>query len=95
MMNTTKPDAIKLTYQAVLGHFIEHGRAPHYSELARLLDVPLDKARELQRETAGAGPVAGCWMAHDTDHIESWAPFSNVPTHFRISVDDQHRWFGQ
>ena len=94
-MSASKADSIKSTYNAVLTHFVEHGRAPHYSELARSLNVPLDKARELQRETAAAGPVAGCWMAHDTDHIESWAPFSNVPTHFRISVDGIQRWFGQ
>ena len=94
-MSTSKSGTIKSTYHTVLTHFITHGRAPHYSELARSLDVPLDKARELQRETAGAGPVAGCWMAHDTDHIESWAPFSSVPTHFKISVDGVQRWFGQ
>ncbi|MBI4885271.1 MAG: hypothetical protein HY826_14580 [Actinobacteria bacterium] len=94
-MSVSKADNIKSTYNAVLRHFVEHGRAPHYSELASSLRVPLDKARELQRETAGAGPVAGCWMAHDTDHIESWAPFSNVPTHFRVSVDGVQRWFGQ
>jgi len=94
-MPTNNPDAIKATYRTVLSHFVAHGRAPHYSELARSLGVPLDRARELQRETANAGPVAGCWMAHDTDHIESWAPFSNVPTHFAISVDGEHRWFGQ
>ena len=94
-MSTSTSGTIKATYRTVLAHFIEHGRAPHYSELARALDVSIDKARELQRETAGAGPVAGCWMAHDTDHIESWAPFSNVPTHFKISVDGVQRWFGQ
>lgn len=94
-MSTSKSGTIKATYRTVLTHFIEHGRAPHYSELAQALDVPIDKARELQREAAGAGPVASCWMAHDTDHIESWAPFSNVPTHFKISVDGMQRWFGQ
>lgn len=94
-MKASRAESIKLTYRAVLDHFVQHGRAPHYSELARTLGVPLDDARELQRETADAGPVGGCWMAHDTDYIESWAPFSNVPSHFRISVDGQQRWFGQ
>ena len=92
-MSTTDP--IKSAYTEILRHFVEHGRAPHYSELAQSLELSLDDARELQRDTAGASPVDGCWLTHDSDYIESWAPFSNVPTHFRISVDGIDRWFGQ
>ena len=44
---------------------------------------------------ADAAPAATCWLAHDTDHIESWAPFSNVPTHIRLSVDGISKWYGQ
>jgi hypothetical protein len=90
-------DLAQRAYTAILQHFVDNGRAPHYVELARLLDIPPDQARELQRETAEAGSetVGGCWMSHDTDYIESWAPFSNVPTHHRVAVDGVEKWYGQ
>lgn len=88
-------EAVKSTYAAVLGFMVDNGRAPHYSELATSLDVGLEEARSLLHETAAAAPVAGCWLAHDTDLVESWAPFSNIPTQIRISVDGKERWYGQ
>lgn len=86
---------IQQAYTTVLEYFIEHGRAPHYVELASILNINIDEARVLIRDTAAAAPIASCWLSHDTDYIESWAPFSNVPTHNRISVDGDQKWYGQ
>lgn len=86
---------IQRTYTTILEHFVATGRAPHYTELAETLDVSVDEARELQRGAASAAPIASCWLAHDTDIIESWAPFSNVPTHYLISVNGVQKWYGQ
>ena len=55
----------------------------------------MEEAREVQRAAVEASPIAGCWLARDTDHIESWAPFSNVPTQYLISVDGVQKWYGQ
>jgi hypothetical protein len=88
-------EQIKGAYTHVLGHLVKHGRAPHYSEISSHLGITPDEARELQRDTAEAGPVAGCWLATDTDHVESWAPFSNVPSNYWVSVDGVQRWYGQ
>jgi hypothetical protein len=74
-------------------HFIETGRAPHYTELAGTLGVQPGEAREVQRQAAEAS--VACWLVQDTDYIESWAPFSNVPTHYWVSVDGQQKWYGQ
>lgn len=74
---------------------MKSGRAPHYAELADILDIDLEEARELQRSAASAAPIAGYWLARDTDFIESWAPFSNVPTHHQIEVDGVPGWYGQ
>lgn len=100
MPNAESADVTDLTkvqraYTTILEHFVEAGRAPHYGELAELLGIGIDEARELQRAAAGEAPVASCWLAHDTDYIESWAPFSNVPTHFLISVEGVQKWYGQ
>jgi hypothetical protein len=86
---------IQKAYASVLEHFIEHGRAPHYIELAKTLDIQIDEARVLIRDTAAAAPIASCWLSHDTDYIESWAPFSNVPTHLKIAIDGEQKWYGQ
>ncbi len=86
---------IQLAYTTILQHFVGSGRAPHYVELAEMLDLDVDAARELQRETVTASGVGGLWLSHDTDHIESWAPFSNVPTHHLLTVDGVQKWYGQ
>ena len=87
---------IQRVYTTVLRHFVDTGRAPHYGELAALLDIDINTARELLHETATvASPVGGSWLAHDTDNVESWAPFSNVPTHYLLSVDGVQNWYGQ
>jgi hypothetical protein len=90
----TISEKVQITYTTILEHFVETGRAPHYTELADILHTDVDKARELQRETASTEKM-GCWMSHDTDYIEAWAPFSNVPTHHLISIDGKAGWYGQ
>jgi hypothetical protein len=90
----TISEKIQRTYTTILEHFVKTGRAPHYTELAELLHVSMEEARDLQRETASTERM-GCWMCHDTDYIESWAPFSNVPTPHSISVDGKPGWYGQ
>lgn len=82
------------TYTAIMAHFVAHGRAPHYVELAAALGIEIEEARVLQREAAAAAPASTCWLSHGTDYIEAWGPFSNVPTHVRIAVDGEDRWFG-
>jgi hypothetical protein len=84
---------LQKAYTAIVEHFIETGRAPHYTELAGTLGVQPGEAREVQRQAAEAS--VACWLVQDTDYIESWAPFSNVPTHYWVSVDGQQKWYGQ
>jgi hypothetical protein len=82
-------------FTTILESFVESGRAPHYTELADVLGIGVDEARDVQRAAVEASPMASCWLAHDTDFIESWAPFSNVPTQYLISVDGVQKWYGQ
>ncbi len=80
-------------YTAILEHLGESGRAPHFTELAGTLSLTAEETRELRPEVAAAG--VGCWMSHDTDYIASWAPFSNIPTQYLVSVDGEQKWYGQ
>lgn len=86
---------VQRAFTGILEHFVATGRALHYAELAGALDIGMEEARHLQRAAADAAPIAGYWLASDTDLIESWAPFSNVPTHHLISVDGVPKWYGQ
>ncbi len=86
-------DLSQVAYTETLRHLVAHGRAPHYTELAEILHVPVEEARGAQVAAAEAG--VGCWMSPGTDHVGSWAPFSNTPTQYLISVDGVQKWYGQ
>ena len=89
----SEPELIQRAYTAIIRHFMESGRAPHYLELSGLLGIGVEEARAVQREAAEAGPAT--WLVPETDYISSWAPFSNVPTQHLVSVDGHQRWFAQ
>jgi hypothetical protein len=84
---------VQKAYTAVVEHFIETGRAPHYTELAQTLGIQPVEARDVQRQAAEAS--LACWFVQDADYVESWAPFSNVPTHYLVTVEGEQRWYGQ
>ena len=71
---------VQRAYTAVVEHFVKTGRAPHYTELAAILGLPPEEARQVQHKAAESS--IACWFVKDTDYVESWAPFSNVPTHY-------------
>jgi len=48
-------------YHEIIEWFVEHGRAPHYVELARRLDLPAEEARQTLRELVGMG-LPGVWQ---------------------------------
>ena len=84
---------VQRAYTSITQHFIASGRAPHYTELAKTLSVSMDEARGLQRQAAEA--TVGCWIAPDTDIVQSWAPFSNIPTHYLLTIEGKQKWYGQ
>jgi hypothetical protein len=84
---------VQRAYTAILEHFIKTGRAPHFTELAGILGFGPEEARQIQHKAAAS--ALACWFVKDTDYIESWAPFSNVPTHYLVTIDGNQKWYGQ
>ena len=84
---------VQRAYTAVVQQFVKTGRAPHYTELAAILGLPPEEARQVQHKAAESS--VACWFVKDTDYVESWAPFSNVPTHNRVTIKGQQKWYGQ
>lgn len=80
-------------YHAIMLGFVQTGRAPHYIDLARLLDLRPEESRRALHQLVGMGLPN--WLVPDTDYIASFAPFSNIPTPYLVSVDGQQRWFAQ
>jgi hypothetical protein len=84
---------VQQAYTIIQKHFIQTGRSPHFVELAAALEITPDEARDVQLKAAEAG--VGCWISHDTDYIASWAPFSNIPTQYLVTIADKQKWYGQ
>jgi hypothetical protein len=73
--------------------FVVDGSAPHYTELAIDLGVHPGAALALLHEVrAMALPN---WLHPDTDLIASFAPFSNLPTPYRVSVSGRPHTYAQ
>jgi len=81
------------THHFILETFVERGYAPHYTEIAARFGVAPEEGKRLLHDLMSTGlPL---WVYPDTDLIASFAPFSNLPTQYRISVDGRQAWFGQ
>jgi hypothetical protein len=84
---------VQQAYTSIQEHFIHTGRAPHFTDLAAILNITPDEAHMVQEAAAAAG--VGCWISPDTDYIASWAPFSNIPTQYLVTIDGQQKWYAQ
>jgi hypothetical protein len=81
------------TYHFVLQTFIARGQAPHYTEIGRAFGESPASGRMLLHKLMAA-PLPN-WLFPDTDLIASFAPFSNLPTPYRVTIDGEPKWFAQ
>jgi len=88
-----KPALVQRAFTAVVENLVKTGRAPHYTELATTLGLLPEEALQVQRKAAES--AVACWFVKETDYVESWAPFSNVPTHYLVTIKGEQKWYGQ
>ncbi len=81
------------TFRIIMKQMMASGQAPHYTEIAAELGTPVEEGRKALHELFAAG-IPG-WLFPNTDYISSFAPFSNLPTQYRITIEGQQKWFGQ
>ncbi len=88
-------DAEKLdqVFHIIIKQMVKTGQAPHYTEIAAELGVPVEEGRKALHELFRAG-IPG-WLFPKTDFITSFAPFNHLPTQYRITIDGEQKWFGQ
>jgi len=88
-----EPSLLDTTFNIIMRRMVETGQAPHYTEIARELGVPVREGRKALHHLIHSG-IPG-WLYPKTDIIASMAPFNNLPNQFRITIDGQQKWFGQ
>jgi hypothetical protein len=82
------------TFHFIIEHMIATGQAPHYTEIAAGLGVSPTQGRTALHDLFSTRGFPG-WLFPKTDNIVSFAPFNNLPTHYRLTVEGQQKWFGQ
>lgn len=89
------PDAIQLdrTYHYILETLVARGQAPHYTEIAKEFAVTPREGKGMLYDLMALGLPN--WLHPNTDLIASFAPFNNLPTHYRVTVDGEQKWFAQ
>lgn len=88
-----EPSLLDRTFNIIMRSMVETGQAPHYTQIAAELGASVAEGRKALHDLIAAG-VPG-WLYPKTDLIVSMAPFNNLPTQFRITIDGQQKWFGQ
>ncbi len=88
MADTSMMDRV---FHYVMETMVARGQAAHYTEIARAFAVAPEEGKALLHELMGTGIPA--WVFPNTDYVSSFAPFSNLPTQYRITVEGQERWF--
>jgi len=80
-------------YHFIMEFFIKHGHAPHFTEIAHEFSVQPDEGKRFLHDLMKTGlPI---WVYPNTDLIASFAPFNNLPTQYRITIDGHQKWFAQ
>ena len=87
------PTMLDKTFQIIMKQMVATGQAPHYTEVARELGLTMEQGRKAVHELFEAG-IPG-WLFPKTSLIASFAPFNNLPTQYRITIDGHQKWFGQ
>jgi len=87
------PTMLDKTFQIIMKQMVATGQAPHYTEIAQELGLSMEQGRKAVDELFGAG-IPG-WLFPNTSLITSFAPFNNLPTQYRITIDGHQKWFGQ
>jgi hypothetical protein len=88
-----EPSQLDKTFAFIMKRMVETGQAPFYTEIATELGVSVEAGRKALHDLFGVR-VPG-WVFPNTDYVSSFAPFSNLPTQYRITVDNRQKWFGQ
>ena len=81
------------TFHFIMKHMVKTGRAPFYTDIANELGVSIEEGRKAMHDLFSE--MIPAWFSPGTDLITSFAPFNNLPTQYRITIEGEQKWFGQ
>jgi hypothetical protein len=81
------------TFCFIMKRMVKTGQAPFYTEIAKELGVSVEEGRKALHDLFKTAVT--CWVFPHTDYVASFAPFSNLPTQYRITIEGKQKWFGQ
>jgi len=89
-----EPTLLDRTFSAIRKRMVETGQAPHYTELAAELGLSPKEGRAALHKLFSVRGFPG-WLFPKGDTVASFAPFSNLPTQYRLTIEGEQKWFGQ
>ena len=89
-----EPTLLERTFSVIMNRMVETGQAPHYTEIAAELGMSPREGRAALHELFSIRGFPG-WLYPKSDTIVSFAPFNNLPTPYRLTIDGHQKWFGQ
>jgi hypothetical protein len=89
-----EPTLVDRTFSIIMKRMVETGQAPHYTEIAAGLGVSPREGRAALHKLFSVRGFPG-WLFPKGDTVVSFAPFNNLPTQYRLTIDGQQKWFGQ
>ena len=92
--NMAEPTLLDKTYSVVMRGFVGTGQAPNHTEIAAELGVSPREGRQALRKLFSVRAVPG-WLYPKVDTVVSMAPFNNLPTQYRVTIDGEQKWFAQ
>ena len=87
------PTLLDQAFHIIMKRMVETGQASFYTELASELGLSVEEGRKTLHDLFTSG-IPG-WLYPRSDLIASFAPFNNLPTQYRITIEGQQKWFGQ
>ena len=89
-----QPTLLDKTWSIIIRGFVETGQAPNYTEIAAELGISPAEGRQALRKLFSVRGLPG-WLYPKVDTVVSLAPFNNLPTQYRITIDGAQKWFAQ
>lgn len=89
-----KSKLLNETFHIIIERLIATGEAPNYAQLAAELGVSSMEGQKSLRKLFSSLGFPG-WLQPKTDNIVSFAPFNNVETNYRLTIDGEQKWYGQ
>ncbi len=90
----SNPSELNQTFHIIIEKMIATGQAPQYREIATELGVSPEEGRKTLRKLFSTLGFPG-WLDPRSDDVVSFAPFNNVPTNYRLTIDSIQKWYGQ